>query len=165
MGPKTVPPGITLIDESKRTPIFIAAMTELRLARKADAAAIHALLSAAKDEIPLTYVKWVEDRCKRRAVWVIQENDEIAGAIIMRASEIYYLVVYGRHRRKGIGRALIAKAKEFCTDKRWDTLTARVRRTNAPILQLLFAEGFRLDPILQAAPDWDVYTWIRRPLA
>ena len=46
-------------------------MMELRLARKADAPAIHALLWEAKDEIPLTekfkedwYLKWVENHCK-----------------------------------------------------------------------------------------------------
>lgn len=144
-------------------------MTELRLAHKADAPAIHALLWAAKGDIPLTekfkadeYVTWVERQCKRRAVWVVQNNNEIAGAMVMRANEIFYLVVSKAHRREGIGKALIAKAKKLCTDKRWDTLTARARRTNTPILQLLSVEGFRLDWILQAnAPDWDVYTWVR----
>jgi GNAT superfamily N-acetyltransferase len=94
-------------------------MTELRLARKADAPAIHALLWAAKDDIPLTekfkddwYLRWVEDHCKRRAVWIVRNNDEIAGAMVMEENQIFYLVVSKKHRRKGIGTALIARAKK-----------------------------------------------------
>jgi hypothetical protein len=59
----------------------------VRLVRKAVATAVHALLWAAKDEIPLTRgfpdCAWVEAYCKRRAVWVVQNNDEIAGAMIL----------------------------------------------------------------------------------
>ena len=33
---------------------------------------------------------------------------------------------------------------------------------NTPVVRLLLAEDFRLDPILQAnTPNWDVYTWVR----
>ena len=65
-------------------------MSELRLARKADALAIHALLRAARHEIGLNwkgnddwYVKWIEDHCKRRTVWVVESDKEIAGAMLM----------------------------------------------------------------------------------
>jgi hypothetical protein len=50
----------------------------LRRAREVDAVAIHALLWAAKDAIPLVeafstepYRKWVEERCKEQVVWVV----------------------------------------------------------------------------------------------
>ena len=138
-------------------------MSELRLARKADALAIHALLRAARHEIGLNWkgnddwhVKWIEDHCKRRTVWVVESDKEIAGAMLMRGNEIIYSVVSGRHRRRGIGRALL------CTDKGWGTLTGQARRANTPILALLNAEGFRLDRTLQATnADWDVYIWVR----
>jgi GNAT superfamily N-acetyltransferase len=138
----------------------------LRRALKADAAVVHALLWTAKAEIPLTggfpSCEWVEYYCKQRAVWVVQRGGEIAGVMVMQVNEIRYVVVSNNHRRKGIGRELIARAKKLCINHRWDTLTARARRTNTPILQLLSAEGFQLDPILQGnAPGWDVYSWVR----
>lgn len=62
----------------------------LRQARKADARAIHALLWACRADIPLTdkfindeYREWVERYCKGKAVWVVENDEEIAGAMVM----------------------------------------------------------------------------------
>jgi ribosomal protein S18 acetylase RimI-like enzyme len=136
----------------------------LRLARKADAPVIHALIWAAKEDIPLTggypNCEWIEDHCKQRDVWVLEEQCEIAGAMIMDLPEICYLVVQVKHRRKGIGKMLISEAKRLHVTKRRNKLTAKTRRENTPIVRLLASEGFHKDWEIQANnPDWDVYSW------
>jgi GNAT superfamily N-acetyltransferase len=75
--------------------------------------------------------------------------------MVLKANEISYLVVSTKHRRKGVGKTLITRAKK-CKGG----IAARARPDNTPIVQLLAAEGFRPpDPIQGYDPDWVVYYW------
>jgi GNAT superfamily N-acetyltransferase len=132
----------------------------LRRARTADAAAIHALLWSAKDDIPLTdnfhtdpYRKWVEDRCAEEVVWVVLQKATVTGTMVMQGNEIFYLVVSSAHRRKGVARILLSKAKALYKNH---GLRARIVPTNIPVAKLFAAEGFRCDGL---DDKWLRYTW------
>jgi N-acetylglutamate synthase-like GNAT family acetyltransferase len=140
----------------------------LRRARKVEVAAIHALLWAAKDTIPLVeafhtepYRKWVEDRCTEKLVWVVVKRATIIGAMVMQGNEVFYLVVSPEHRRKGIAKILVEKAKAVCKEH---GVTARVAPTNISATNLLTAEGFRCDGVIPGQPGsimerWVGYSW------
>ncbi len=140
----------------------------LRRAREVEAAAIHGLLWAAKDAIPLVeafhterYRKWVEDRCNEKLVWVVVKQATIIGAMVMQGNEVFYLVVSPEHQRNGVARALVEKAKAVCKEH---GVTARIAPTNIPVAKLLTAEGFRPDGIIPGQPgsimeNWIGYSW------
>jgi len=139
----------------------------LRQARKSDATAVHALLWACRADIPLTdkfiddwYREWVEQHCKRRAVWVVEREGEIAGAMVMQAHEIFYLVVSLAHRRLGIAQTLIDQAKRYAVNKRWNTLKAKANPGNNPVQCLLRKEGFHQDRT-ESDLKWNVFYWKR----
>jgi len=139
----------------------------LRQARKADARAIHALLWACRADIPLTdkfindeYREWVERYCRRRAVWVVEHDGEIAGAMVMQAHEIFYLVVSHNHRRMGVAHDLIAQAKRYALNKRWNTLKAKANPGNARVQNLLRKEDFHKDRS-ESDLKWNVFYWKR----
>jgi GNAT superfamily N-acetyltransferase len=141
--------------------------TLLRQARKADASAIHALLWACRADIPLTdkfindwYREWLEQYCKRRSVWVVANDGEIAGAMVMMAHEIFYLVVALNHRRAGVAQSLIAQAKRYALNKRWNTLKAKANPTNAAVQNLLIKEEFHHDRA-ESDLQWNVFYWRR----
>ena len=90
----------------------------IRRAKVSDAAAVHAVLLAARDEIPLTpnfaddvYKKWVRDECRRRNGWVFELDGVIAGVTIMAVDEIFYLVTVPGYRKRGVAQALVEDAK------------------------------------------------------
>jgi ribosomal protein S18 acetylase RimI-like enzyme len=129
----------------------------LRRAQKADGAAVFALLWTARDDIPLRpefyndgNKKWILEQCSKRRVWVIEEDEVVIGAMLLRGQEIFYLVVSPPHRRKGFARILLRKAKR---KRRW----AKVQPANAAIIRLLESEGFRYDPDRLTASGWDTY--------
>jgi GNAT superfamily N-acetyltransferase len=136
----------------------------LRRAREVEAAAIHALLWSAKDVIPLVeafhtepYRKWVEERCKEKLVWVVVKQATIIGAMVMQGNEVFYLVVSPQHRRKGVARTLVEKAKAVCKER---GVTARVAPTNIPATRLLTADGFRCDGTVPGQPGSIMESWI-----
>jgi ribosomal protein S18 acetylase RimI-like enzyme len=140
---------------------------ELRQARKADASAIHGLLWICRKDIPLTdkfindeYREWVEGYCKRRAVWVVELDNEIVGAMIMQAHEIFYLVVSPNHRRTGVAQALIQQAKRYAVNERWNTLKAKANPDNLRVQNLLRKENFHQD-VSESDLKWNMYYWKR----
>lgn len=139
----------------------------LRQARKADARAIHALLWACRADIPLTdkfindqYREWVERYCKCKAVWVVENDEEIAGAMVMQAHELFYLVVAVNHRRTGVAQSLIAQAKQYALNKRWNILKAKANPGNIAVQSLLRKEGFCQDSI-ESDLKRNVFYWKR----
>ena len=136
----------------------------LRRAREVEAAAIHALLWSAKDVIPLVeafhtepYRKWVEERCKEKLVWVVVRQATIIGAMVMQGNELFYLVVSPEHRRKGVARMLVKKAKALCKEH---GVSAKAAPTNISVTRLLTAEGFRCDGIIPGLPGSIMESWI-----
>lgn len=138
-------------------------MAMIRLGKPSDAPAVHALLWAAKDKIPLNdnfadaaHQQWVLDQCNASAVWVVDSGTEVIGAMVMKPRisppEVFYLVVAEENRKQGIGRALISQAKQI-----WKTgLRARAKPYNKEIIGLLTSEGF--EP--QSNSDrWVWYSW------
>jgi GNAT superfamily N-acetyltransferase len=139
----------------------------LRQARKSDARAVHALLWACRSDIPLTdkfindeYREWVEKYCKKRAIWVVEDNGDVAGAMVMLAHEIFYLVVAATHRRKGVAQTLIGQAKRYAVNKRWNVLKAKANPENIPVQHLLRKEDFHEDSI-ESDLKWKVFYWKR----
>lgn len=141
----------------------------LRIARKADGAAVHALLWGCRDDIPLhesfqerDSVDWVGRECSARRVWLIEAKGAVVAAMVMRGAEIFYLAVSESHRRRGLAAALVAQAKMYCRNRGWEGLNARSRRGNSRIAALLTKEGFRPN---WAADDpqegWRYWSWDR----
>ena len=137
----------------------------LRRAREVEAGVVHALLWSAKDDIPLVeafqtdpyYREWVADRCKQKVVWVVTEKRKIIGTMVMRGTEIFYLAVSAEHRRKGVARMLVRKAKALCRER---GVTAKAVPGNIPVARLLVAEGFRCDGVMPGLPGSITQSWI-----
>ena len=126
-----------------------------RLARTDEAAPVHRLLWACRDEIPLEESfrddvtrEWLVERCRRRRIWVVRDAGYVAGAAVLhheagaRArvgdwAELKYLVVSPDYRRRGIARALLHHVMS-----RWSFLRAFANEANGPIRRLLSDEGF-----------------------
>ncbi len=139
----------------------------IRRARVADAPAAHAILLAAKNEIPLSdnfadeaHQRWVRDECRQQHVWLDERDGVCAGVMVIQVSEIFYLAIDPAFRRQGVGRALVAHALAYMQRRRYGGATARVREANTPIIALLASFGFASHPILVASrPGWIVYAW------
>ncbi|MFZ3006042.1 MAG: GNAT family N-acetyltransferase [Phenylobacterium sp.] len=139
----------------------------IRLARVADAIAVHDVLLAARDEIPLAenfeddaHLFWVRNECRRKRVRLAEQDGAIAGVLVMRANEIFYLAIAPAFRRQGVGRALLQAALAYVQRRRWRGATARVRPDNVPIVKLLTEFGFAPHRVLAALrPGWAVYSW------
>lgn len=78
----------------------------IRRATVKDAKVIHALLWSAKDAIPLSdhfnndnYLAWVRDECRRRNTWIVENDGQPVGAMIIWVDEIRYLATDARDRR------------------------------------------------------------------
>jgi GNAT superfamily N-acetyltransferase len=126
------------------------------------------LLWQEKDTIPLAetfaegrYRDWIETQCRNKLVWVVVEKNLIIGALVMQGNEVFYLVVSEDHRRKGVGRTLIKKAKAIY--RTWG-LTAKIAPGNAPVARLLANEGFQCNGVIPGVPgsitkNWIGYSW------
>jgi ribosomal protein S18 acetylase RimI-like enzyme len=136
----------------------------LRLARKEEAAAVHALLSAAKADIPLVeafdsdpYRRWVQDCCEKKLVWVSTQGSEILGAAIIEKNKLSYLAVAGDSRRKGIGRQLVQKSKQLAGPNQ---VTAQAAEENQSARRLLESERFvAVGTKPGAMVRWVQYIW------
>ena len=83
-------------------------LDEPKLARVADAAAIHALLWSEREAIPLKdrfnteeTRDWIRQHCKMRHFWVMKREDVIVAAMLLKPAEIMYLITDARFRREG----------------------------------------------------------------
>lgn len=142
----------------------------LRLAQSADAPTVHAILWAAKAEIPLAdnfadaeHQRWVHEQCSSGAVWVLEQDSAPAGVMLIRLptkvlpAEISYLAVNADKRRAGIGRALIKHAQVTWTGG----LRARVKPQNMKMIDLLQSEGFEYEAGEYVdGDDWIWFTWL-----
>ena len=137
----------------------------IRRAKVSDAAAVHAVLLAARDEIPLTpnfaddaYKKWVRDECRRRNGWVFELDGVIAGVTIMDVDEIFYLVTAPGYRKRGVAQALVEDAKVRVWKKYRVPTRGRARQANRPVVQLLEKLGFVEDhDRVVVKPGWMHY--------
>ena len=83
-------------------------LDEPKLARVADAAAIHALLWSDREAIPLKdrfnteeTRDWIRQHCKMRRFWVVKREDVIVAAMLLKPAGIMYLITDARFRREG----------------------------------------------------------------
>lgn len=140
--------------------------TTIRRAQVADAPSVHAILLAARHEIPLAenfadqaHQDWVRGQCRRRNVWVADRGGAIAGVMVLAVNEIFYLAVSQPGRRQGIGRVLVQFALAYIKRRRWGGAKAKTREGNAAVISLLLSLGFKPAPDLVAAPGWQVFSW------
>ena len=130
---------------------------KIRRALVRDAAQVHAVMLAAKDDIPLRcpfereeYKTTVRHYCRSGAAWVAEIGGKLAGVVVLDGTELFYLVTEAAFRRKGVGRALVRRAEKITKRRHGSGMTAEVWENNQPIAKLLLNEGFRLDPDNQA---------------
>jgi GNAT superfamily N-acetyltransferase len=91
-----------------------------RFARVLEAAAVHAVLSAARDDIPITatdfnldrYLEWARNECRQKSFLVIEIDRTIAGVMLLHDNDIFYLVTAKPYQRRGVATALLAYAKK-----------------------------------------------------
>lgn len=136
----------------------------IRRATVKDAEAVHALLWAAKDEIPLrdhfnndNYRAWVRDQCRDRNVWVMEHEGQLAGALIIWVDQIRYLVTDAAHRRARVAHALIEHAKKYARKKYRSGVWAQVRPDNQPVVRLLEKMNFVRDFDRAVQAGWVCY--------
>lgn len=135
----------------------------VRFARVTDAFAVQAVLRAVREEIPITadvdagwFVEDIRSECQHRLYWIVDVDNDVAGVMRLVGCELFYLAVAPAHRRKGVARALIGKAKKRC-----GALYCKTRDDNLVTIALLEAEGFGRETILIAADGWNAYSWAR----
>jgi ribosomal protein S18 acetylase RimI-like enzyme len=102
------------------------------------------------------YIKRVRLDCSKRRYWIVELNGNVAGVMMLRAPEIFYIAVRRKYRRLGVARSLIVYTK-----KHRRTLSAMSRADNLAIHRLLGSEGFRHVRFLAANEQWIAYTWSR----
>ena len=133
----------------------------VRCARVSDAAAVHAILKAARRDIPLTavdfdserYLDWAREECRQGRFWVADIKGKLAGVMLLLADEVFYLVTAEEYQRRGIATALLAYAK-----KTHQLLTTKTKPSNHRTLALLEREGFRF---VDEDNDWQHFEWRR----
>jgi GNAT superfamily N-acetyltransferase len=88
------------------------------------------------------------------------EESMIIGAMVMQGNEVRYLVVSPGHRRKGVARMLVKKAKAVCKEY---GVRAKVSPKNTSVIRLLTAEDFHRDGTLEVPgsiiESWICYSW------
>jgi ribosomal protein S18 acetylase RimI-like enzyme len=153
-------------DADKLTP---ADPSVIRRAKVGDAETVHAVLLAAREEIPLArnfaddaYKKWVRDKCRDRRVWVFERNGEAAGVMVMSVREIFYLTTSPGHRKCGVAQALVEDAKARVWKRYQTTARGRVRPENLPVVRLLEKLDFLVDHDMVTSPGWVWYS-AKRP--
>jgi ribosomal protein S18 acetylase RimI-like enzyme len=136
----------------------------IRRAKVADAAAVHALLLSAKDEIPLpdsfdddAHKAWVRDRCRDNRVRMLEHEGQIAGAAVLEGDEIAFLVTAPEHRHKGFAEALVEDATARVRRRHRKAVHLRVRLDNAPMIGLLEKLRFVPDEDQPLRPGWTSY--------
>jgi len=123
----------------------LALSYQLRSATIEDAAAVHALLLASREQIGLAerfvntqYVQWVGSECSKGNVSIMTIGGlGIAGAMILDGDELAYLVVSPGCRKHGIGTRLLEHAKTMR-----ETVITETLMTNEAMQKALQANGF-----------------------
>ena len=131
-----------------------------RFAHVREAAAVHAVLWAARDDIPITatgfnserYLEWVRNECRQKLFWVIEIDRTIAGVMLLHDNDIFYLVTAKPYRRRGVATALLSFAKN-----RHRFLTAKTKPDNNRMIYLLQREGFQFE----SEDAWRHFMWSR----
>jgi ribosomal protein S18 acetylase RimI-like enzyme len=100
---------------------------------------------------------WVANQCKKETRVGCGRAAEDYGALMMQRNEIFHLVVSVEHRRKGVARTLIRKAK---TLSKQEGVRAKVVSKNISIARLLVAEGFQCDGVVPGVPGSITPSWI-----
>ncbi|MGO9419377.1 GNAT family N-acetyltransferase [Roseiarcus sp.] len=143
----------------------------IRRAKVKDAETVHAVLLAAREEIPLTrnfaddaYKNWVRDKCRDRRVWIFESDGEAAGVMVMSGSEIFYLVTSPTHRKCGVAQALVEDAQARVWKRNRTTARGRVRPENLSVVRLLEKLDFAVDHDMVTPPGWVWYTAKPPPL-
>lgn len=102
-----------------------------------DSAAVHLVLLGARDAIPLAanfaddaHKAWVRAECRKQRVWIDEREVLIAGVLVMRAAEIFYLVTAPEFRGRGVGTGLVEHAVAYIGRRYSCGVTARVREAN-----------------------------------
>ncbi len=139
----------------------------IRRGRVKDAPVVHAILLAAADDIPLAanfadqaHNDWVRGECRQRHVWLDERDGGVAGVMVMRVTEIFYLVTASEFRGQGVASSLIDHAISDVQRCYRVGVTAKVREKNIPIVRLLLKKGFYRHPILQSAfPNWTIFAF------
>jgi GNAT superfamily N-acetyltransferase len=112
-----------------------------RFARVREAVAVHAVLWAARDAIPITAtdfdsehsLEWVRGLCHRELFWVVEIDSTIAGVMLLDFNDvmergridIFYLATAEPYQRRRVATALLAYAKN-----RHSSLTAKTKPDN-----------------------------------
>jgi ribosomal protein S18 acetylase RimI-like enzyme len=139
----------------------------IRLARVKDAPAVHALLWAARADIPLAptftfdlSMKWVRDECRGRRVWIDERDNQLAGFMALHVTEIFYLVTAEGYRRQGVAEGFIDHAIAIVHRSCGCGVEARAHNDNKRSPALLRKKGFRVHPTRASdKPDWTVYAF------
>jgi N-acetylglutamate synthase-like GNAT family acetyltransferase len=138
-------------------------MPALRYARVADVRRVIALLRSVRGDMVIqehfrsaAYVKRVRDDCRKRRYWIVEVNGDVAGVMMLRAPEIFYIAVGLKYRRLGVARSLVVYSK-----KHRRSLSAMSRADNMAVFKLLGSEGFRRDPFFAGEERWVAYTWAK----
>lgn len=140
----------------------------VRLTRSSDAPAVWRMLWDAREAIPITsdtggsvVPPSIRDLCATRQGWVSEADGQVVAALMRWAAGVRYLVVADGHRGEGHSQALMRRAKRWAASARMESLEAKAKSTNAPILAVLRREGFIPDP--WAVNDcWDHFVWETR---
>jgi ribosomal protein S18 acetylase RimI-like enzyme len=145
-----------------------AAMTKPRLATSADVRRIVALLRSVGEDMPIqqdfrsaAYLDRMLDDCRKRRYWIVDVRGDLAGVMMLRAPEIFYIAVGRPHRRLGVARSLIVD-----TQRRRRFLSAMSRADNRAVLALLGNQGFKRESFAAGTEAWVAHSWARpsRPL-
>jgi RimJ/RimL family protein N-acetyltransferase len=123
----------------------MSAIIKPRLAHVGEAAAVHAVLWATRDDIPITATDFNSEHWSgyvtsaiKNFFWVIEIDSTIAGVMLL------------QYQRRGVATALLA-----CATKRHRSLTAKTKPDNNRTIKLLEREGFQFD----SEDDWRHFAW------
>jgi ribosomal protein S18 acetylase RimI-like enzyme len=141
----------------------------IRRAHVKDAPAVHALLLAARDDIPFSsnvadqaYQDWVRQQCRKQWVWLDERESNVAGIMVMDFAfgrrEILYLVTESEFRCRGVASGLVDHAISYVQRHHREGVTARAREQNISIVRLLLKKGFYRHPVLES-PGWTVFAF------
>jgi putative acetyltransferase len=81
------------------------------------------------------------------AFWVAEADGAIVGMVGIerhseRAAELRRMIVHGAHRRRGVGRALLATAESFCRDAGYVSIVLNTSELQQPAMRLYESSGY-----------------------
>jgi hypothetical protein len=114
-----------------------------RTATSDAAARIFELLDASRDDIGIKNltIDWVASECAKSHFYVVVAQGETLGAMNFHHDTIGYVATSLKHRRQGIARHFVVRAKAAC-----NRLNVQTKATNHKMIALLLSEGFVREP-------------------